>query len=242
VWETDLASVTSTPLTYLRAYRTDTRRLLPTSLAGQTVVGETTPPRWDLSPDVVVDTSGVTPANPTETQLLNVPAAGAPGALAAIQLTNRTPKVHVLVHHRSSAPAAAAEIRVALLRHVLPDSGIVPLGGLWAALVTAAAGTTPPASLPDGWSAASATFWQNPAAAVSPIDTRIPRAVTFDLNLTAAANPRRTKFVLLAVVLSSTNPISTADLRITNVTNATTVAQLVSSSPHVGAVTIEIGA
>jgi hypothetical protein len=46
--------------------------------------------------------------------------------------------------------------------------------------------------------------------------------------------------VLLAVVLSATNQISAADLRVTPTTNATTVDQLASSSPHVGAVTIEL--
>jgi hypothetical protein len=240
VWETDLANVASTPLTYLRAYPTDTRRLLPTALTGPTVVGEAAPPRWDRSPDVVVDVSGATPADPTESQLLNVPPAGGPGALAAIRLTNRTPKVHVLVHHRWSAPAVSGDVRVALLRHVLPDSGSVPLGGIWPALVAAAGGDTPPTLPLDGWTAASATFWKNPNPAAPPIETRMPRAVTFDLNFVPADDPPNTKIVLLAVVLSATNQISAADLRVTPTTNATTVDQLASSSPHVGAVTIEL--
>jgi hypothetical protein len=211
--------------------------LLPTSLTGPTVVGESPAPRWDRSPDVVLDVTGTTPADPNEAVLAAIPPAGGPGAVAAVQLANRTPKVQVLVHHRWSEAAAADSVRVALLRHALPADGVVPLGGLWPALVTAAAGTTPPAGLPDGWAAASADFWRSPAVA---IETRMPKAVTFDLNFVPATDPAGTQLVLLAVVLSATNQITAGDLRLTATVNANTVEQLVSTSPHAAAMSIEL--
>jgi hypothetical protein len=129
---------------------------------------------------------------------------------------------------RPAAPAA--DVRVVLVRHALPGNGVVPLGGLWPALVAAAASGTAPATLPDGGSRAAATLWRSPAA---PVDTRIRRSVSFDLDLTAV--PLFSSFVLVAVVMSASNQISPADLVISPGSNPTTVDQLVTTSPHVAA-------
>jgi len=237
VWETDLGNTTSTDLTYLRSYASDTRRLLPTALTGPTVEGNPATPRWDKSPDVVIDATGTTPADPNEAVLANVPAAGPAGTRASVVLTNRTPSVHVLLHHRASDPLPPASVKVALLRHAFPATGTIPIGPLWAALVAAAPGTAVPAALPDGWSAASADFWRSPAG---PIETRMPRSVTFALNFVPASNPAGTQIVLLAVVMTATNQISDADLTLTSTTKATTLDQLVTTSPHVGVASIEL--
>jgi len=237
VWETDLGNTTSTALTYLRSYASDTRRLLPTALTGPTVEGNPATPRWDKSPDVVIDATGTTPADPNEAVLANVPAAGPAGTRASVVLTNRTPSVHVLLHHRASDPLPPASVKVALLRHAFPATGTIPIGPLWAALVAAAPGTAVPAALPDGWSAASADFWRSPAG---PIETRMPRSVTFALNFVPASNPAGTQIVLLAVVMTATNQISDADLTLTSTTKATTLDQLVTTSPHVGVASIEL--
>lgn len=230
IWETDLANVVTAPLTYLRLYPTDTRRRLPTPLSGPTVAGEPHPPRWDGSPDILLDTSGAAPLSPTEAELLRRIPRPVPHGAASASLNTRFPVVHVLVHQRWSSPAAEVDVRVALIRHELPANGVVPLGGVWPALVAAAASGNPPATLPDGWTVASASLWKNPDA---PVDTRIPRVVMFDLDLTA--DPLWSSFVLVAVVMSASNQISPADLLVSPGTNATTVDQLVTTSPHVAA-------
>ncbi len=231
VWETDIGNSTSTPLTYLRLYRTDTRRVLPTPTSGPLLAGDDSPVIFDNSPDIVVDTTGtVRTVPPTESELLTIPRAGGVRPPAQMAIGNRHPQIHVLAHHRWSDAAPAAQVRVALLRHTMPASGVVPLGGLWAALVDAATSGTPPASLPDEWSAAGATLWQNPAG---PVEPRLPRAVTFAPDFSGV--PSGTAILLLAVVMSDSNQISAADLQLGGGSQATTADQLVLSSPHVAA-------
>jgi hypothetical protein len=236
VWETDIGNSTASPLTYLRLYRTDTRRVLPTPTSGPLLAGDQSPVIYDNSPDIVIDTTGtVRTVPPTESDLLKIPPAGAAAAQAQVSITERHPQVHVLVHHRWSDAAPPAQVRVALMRHAMPASGSVALGGLWTALVGAATSGTPPASLPDGWSQAGAALWQNPAG---PVEPRLPRAVTFALDLSGDASG--TAILLLAVVMSDSNQISAADLQLTSSSQATTADQLVLSSPHVAAKSIVI--
>ena len=232
VWETDLGNVVAAPLTYLRLYPTDTRRRLPTPLSGPTVAGEAEPPRWDRSPDVVVDTTGLVPTRPlTEVRLASLATPGPPGVRASVSFAARDPVVHVLVHQRWSAAALPGDVRVVLVRHALPASGVVPLGGLWPALVTAAGAAAPPATpLPDGWEVAGPALWQSPSA---PVDVRMPRVVSFTVDLSSVA--ANSDHVLLAVVLSASNQITPADLANPPGGDATTVDQLVASSPHAAA-------
>jgi hypothetical protein len=237
VWETDLSTPASTALTYLRAYRTDTRRLLPTSLSGPTLAGDTNPAPYDDSPDIVVDASGVVPATPpTESELAKIPSAGAATPPGRVTVTNRHPQVHVLVHHRSSAAAPPSQVRVALLRHALPANGVVPLGGMWPVLVAAALnGTSPTLPAASGWTKAAATLTLSPSG---PVEPRLPRAVTFNVDL--SGDGAGSAVLLLAVVFSATNRITPADLRLTATTQAATAEQLVMSSPHVAAKSILI--
>jgi hypothetical protein len=146
VWETDVATAAASPLTYLRVFRTDTRRVLPTPTGGATLAGDQNPVAFDNSPDIVVDVTGtVRTAPPTEAEMAKIPPSGPSGPRAQLEVADRHPKVHVLVHHRWSEPAPAAQVRVALLRHDYPASGVVALGGLWPALVSAATSGTQPA-------------------------------------------------------------------------------------------------
>ncbi|PZS25746.1 MAG: hypothetical protein DLM58_21885 [Pseudonocardiales bacterium] len=236
VWETDVANPVTAPLTYLRAYATDTRRLLPTQLVGPTRAGEASPAFYDNSPDIVIDTTGVARTSaPTESELAKIAAPGGTPAQPRMDVSDRHPKVHVLVHHRASTPATSAQVRVALIRHAVPANGVVPLGGLWPVLATAAqAGTSP--ALPDNWTKAASTLTLSldPNA---PVDPRTPRAVTFTLDFTG--DSPGDAILLLAVVMSTTNRITAADLQLTPGTAATT-EQLVSSSPHVAARSIVI--
>ncbi len=237
VWETDLANVVSSPLTYLRVYPSDTRRLLPTPPSGDPLTdGEPAPVRWDDSPDITLDESGA-PSTPTEADLLRITRAQLTGAHARVRLTGRSPVVQVLVHHRWWAAGAAADVRVALLRHPMTDGTPVPLEGVWEALVAAAGSTVAPASLPGSWRRAGARLWQPLGADV---DARTPRAVGFPLDLTADA--AGSTFVLLAVVLSGSNQINAADAFVTaSSAPATTVEQLVFNTPHAAAKSVELG-
>jgi hypothetical protein len=231
VWETDIGNSTATPLTYLRLYRTDTRRVLPTPTSGPLLAGDDSPVIFDNSPDIVVDTTGTFRAvPPTEAELRAIPRAGGPRPPAQMAIGDRQPQVHVLVHHRWSDAAPAIQVRIALLRHAMPASGVVALGGLWTALVDAAGSGTEPASLPDGWSAAGDSLWQNPAG---PVEPRLPRAVTFNPDFTTDVSG--TAILLLAVVMSDSNQIKAVDLDLGGGSQATTADQLVLSSPHVAA-------
>jgi hypothetical protein len=207
--------------------------VLPTPTGGDLLNGDpTNPVHWDDSPDVVIDASGTAfTAPPSEVQLDKLPSPGPATDRARVSTTERHVKVHVLAHHRVADVSIPANlIKIALVRHDLPENGIVPIGQLWAALVAAAAGNALPASLPDGWTNASAELWQSPSG---PVDPRMPRAVTFDVDLSAAATG--TAVVFLAVVMSTSNQIANADLALGGANQAQTGDQLVVASPHVAA-------
>ena len=237
VWEVDIGQTITKPRTYLRLFPTDTRRVLPTPTGGDVLNGDPhNPTHWDDSPDIVVDTTGVVPAAAlTEVELAKIPAAGPATERAQLSTSNRHVKVHVLLHHRWSDSLPAAKVKVALMRHDLPVNGVVPISLLWPALVAAAPSATQPASLPDGWTRASAALWQSPTGAV---DSRVPRALTFDVDLTADASG--TAVVFLAVVMSDLDQIGAADLSLGGANTAQTGDQLVVSSPHVAAKSLEI--
>jgi hypothetical protein len=236
VWEVDLGNETVTPLSYLRLFRMDTRRVLPTPTGGDLLNGDpNNPTHWDDSPDIVIDATGTPPAvPPSEAQLLAIPSAGPPAQGARVSVRASPIQVHVLAHHRvGDITVPGNQLRVALLRHALPANGVVPIGALWPALVSAAQSNTLPASLPDDWAAAGAVLWLSPT---DPIDPRMPRAVTFDVDLSGDA--AGTAIVLLAVVLSDSNPISAADLSLGGGPPAQTGDQLVVASPHAAAKSI----
>lgn len=235
VWEVDLATPVSQPLSYLRLFKTDTRRVLPTPTTGDLLKGdERNPVLWHESPDVVIDASGIAYTAPlTEAQLDALLKLAAPTDVARVSTAARKVKVHVLVHHRvQDLTIPANQIKIALLRHALPANGTVPIGPLWAALVAAAPGNAAPAALPDGWAKASAQLWQSPSG---PVDPRLPRAVTFDVDM--SADPTGTALVFLAVVMNTSNQISNTDLALGGgaANQATTADQLVVASPRVAA-------
>jgi hypothetical protein len=234
-WEVDLTA-TVTPTTYLRVFATDTRRRRPTPLSGPTTNG-TPGVRWDASPDIVFDTTGNTSPTegPTEVDLHEVRFAGEVGEFAAQAFEQRTFKVHVLVHHRWHASAPPANVKVALLRRDGPTNGDVPLGGIWATLVSIAGGGAVPGALPGGWVKA-ATQLVRPITA--PVDARTPRAVTFDVDLSAVADDTRVTF--LAVVMSADDQLTAEELLQEDGTAATTVEQLVRHSRHAAARTLRV--
>jgi hypothetical protein len=235
LWETDLATAVAQPATYLRVYASDTRRRRPVPLSGPPTKGEPGT-RWDASPDIVFDTTGLIwgPAGPSEVDLFQLPFAGEVGEHAAQAFSNRTFKVHVLVHHRWFDPAQPADVKVALLRHDAPaDGGEVALGGIWATLLAVSGGGAVPGVLPGGWTKASADFSKSPTAAIDP---RSPRAVTFDVDLSGLDDGTHVCF--LAVVMCSQDPINAAEITKPDAEDAATVDELVLHSRHAAARTL----
>ena len=237
VWETELSNVAAQARTFLRVYPSDTRRRRPTPLTGAPTNGESGV-RWDASPDLVFDTTGLAwpVEGPSEADLFDLPFAGQVGEHAAQAFSDRVLKIHVLVHHRWLTPGAVGDVKVALLRHDMPGSDTeVGLGGIWATLVSVAGGTPAPAVLPGGWVKAAAQLTKPIPAAV---DTRTPRAVTFDVDLTGVADD--TRVVFLAVVMSAADQISAAEITKEDNLDATTVDELVRYSRHAAARTLRL--
>lgn len=229
VWETDLNTVVAQPRTILRVNATDSRRRRPTPLSGPAVAGEPNL-RYDNSPDIVVDTTNVVwPAfGPDEAELMDARFAGTVGEHAAQAVPTTVFRVHVLVHRRWFAPAPPADVKVALLRHSFPaDGSDVLLGGIWQDLVTIAGGGAAPGVLSGSWEKAANVLTKAIPAAV---DVRLPRAVTFDVNL--ADLNAGDRVVLLAVVMSADDPIDLGELTKPDTTTITTLQDLVLHSRH----------
>ena len=237
VWEIDLAGGVVSPRTYLRLFPTDTRRVLPTPTGGDVLAGDAADPtHWDDSPDLVVDATGTAwTAPPTEAQLAALPRAGAATDRARVSTTARHLQVHVLVHHRWSAVLPKGKVKVALMRHDLPADGVVPISQLWPQLVSVAApAAAVPAVLKDGWEAAATALWLSPQ---DDVDTRVPRAVTFDVDLSSDATGAT--IVFLAVVMSEPDQIGPGDLSMGGGT-AQRGFELVASSPHAAARSVQL--
>jgi hypothetical protein len=115
-----------------------------------------------------------------------------------------------------------------------PAPGTIP-GKLWNALKAAATAVIPPASLPDRWSQAAATLWRSPAG--STFDPRLPRAVTFNVDLSDASG---SAVALVAVIMDTSNQISDADLSLGGANQAQTADQLVIASPQVAAKSVYV--
>jgi len=228
VWEVDLANVSPPPLSYLRTYRTDTRRKLPTVFNTPIVKGDDEdPPSYDNSPDLVLDVNAAAPTvPPSEGDLAAMPRLGSAGVQTHESLSQRQFRVHVLAHHRvADLSIPKNQLRVALMWKAIPSGGVTTLDGVWTALVSAAGTAAQPASLPDGWQKAAGVLWKNPA---DDVDPRLPRAVTFDVDLTG--QPSDTAIMLVAVVMNTSNQITAAEIGA-----AQDVEVLVMASPHVAA-------
>lgn len=169
---------------------------------------------WDDPP------TGVADPGPSEADLLElvVDRPAPAGDAASLALTRGRAKVEVLVHHRHALAADAAAVRVVLLRHTLgasPDDGAGLAVGFTAKVAEALASGNPPTggwdSLPDGWTVADATVpMRSPSYAVHP---RTPRAVTFDLDLSAAGAGDRLVLVAVAASTVDTAAFAGATLR-----------------------------
>lgn len=232
VWEVDLTAPVTAPATYLRVYASDTRRRRTTPLSGPATRGEPGL-RYDASPDIVVDTTALTwpVGGPGEGDLFDGRFAPTVGEQAAQRLSTRTFRVHVLVHDRWHAETPAGDVRVALLRRVIdPPGADVPVGALWPALVQIAGGGAVPNPLPDAWRAAGATLTRPLTA---PLSARIPRAATFDVDL--SAHEVGARVLLLAVVMNSHDQIGTADATLVDNSTVTDARSLVLNSRHVAA-------
>jgi hypothetical protein len=141
-------------------------------------------------------------------------------------------RVHVLVHHRHLTPAVAANVKVTLIRRDVTGTNAAAwsaLPGAWTVPIQnflRNGGATP--ALPDNWVFADAgTPVRSPSADV---DARLPRAVTFTVNLTGLA--ANTRLLLAAIVHSSADPVTLPNQ---------TLETLVRSTRYVAVRSLEIG-
>ena len=151
-------------------------------------------------------------AEPSEADLfeLIVDRAAPGGSPASIGIGRVHAKVDVQVHHRSGIAVPANQVRVTLLRRDVTGSA----DPAWAALACAwtgpvqnllrNGGATP--ALADGWSFADAG--QAVRSPPGPVDARLSRVVSFDVDFTVPA--ATTRVVLVAVVHSDADPVTLA--------------------------------
>jgi hypothetical protein len=149
-------------------------------------------------------------AQPTEADLLELITdlplpVGSAGSMAIRRVRAR---VDVLVHHRHLTPVNAADVKVTLtMRKVTGTQPLAwsVLAGGWAAPVQTflrTGGAAP--ALPDGWTFAdAATPVRSPSAS---IDARLPRSVTFEVDLRGFDAGDR--ILLVAVVHSTPDPVT----------------------------------
>jgi hypothetical protein len=116
-------------------------------------------------------------------------------------------RVDVCVHHRDLRPVPAASVKVTLLRRDVAHTGQAAWAALpddWTPMVQAflraGAGAAP--ALPAGWTFADAATPIRDAS--GPIDARLPRATTFDVDFRGVAAGTR---ILLVAVVHSTDQV-----------------------------------
>lgn len=250
VWEIDIsANPASVGKTFLRVHDLDTRRILPTSLTNLTAeTAAPSPYPRCLSPDIAV--VNPVPAtwiggSPTEADIAahspTVNTIGPPAnRIQAQRAAAATHSAFVLAHHRHTKSVPAVEIKVALLKRRISvaegDGGGIALSAAWKTAVVNLLVNGQNVTLDNHWKRADAAENTNPAAnavtaantlrnPAGPIEARMPRAAAFNLNLTAAAVGQR--YLLLAIVTSSKDPLTAAELAVA------TVGDIVLGSRHV---------
>jgi hypothetical protein len=147
-------------------------------------------------------------------------------------------RVDVLVHRRDLRPLPPADVRVALLTCPLPAPGgplayaAFGIDDPWKAAVAAfLRGTGPATAIPVPWQVADAAFGvRNPS---HPLDARLPRAVTFDLDLTSMPGAPAPGLLLLAVVHATGDELTVGQM------TGGTVRELVLNCHHVAAKILE---
>jgi hypothetical protein len=143
-----------------------------------------------------------------------------------------------MVHHRHTNPVPAADVKVVVLKRRITaaegDGGGIALSAAWKNALVNLLLNGQNGTLDDHWRIASAAETANPAAnaiavadirnPAAPVEARMPRAATFQLNLSGAPDGQR--YLLLAVMSSARDP-----LRIEELAGAT-VADVVLGSRH----------
>ena len=250
VWEVDIsANPDSIGKSFLRVHPLDTRRITPTSLTNLTDESATpTPYPRCLSPDIAVvrpvpaSWSGGTPTEadivaltPNE-NLIGPPA----NRIMAQRVTAAAHSAFVLVHHRHTNAVPAAEVKVALLKRRMTlaerDGGDIALSTAWKTAIVNLLVNGQNVTLDDRWKRAGTNENSNPAtnaataantvrSPAGPVEARMPRAAAFNLDMAGATVGQR--YLLLAVMTSSRDPITAAEL------SGATVADIVLNGRHV---------
>ena len=138
--------------------------------------------------------------------------------------------VDVLVHRFDVRPLPADDVNVLLLRRRIQpaqaDGAGIPITNAWRnAVVDRLHEAASPRALPPGWQEADSTIAVRSPR--SPLSSRTPRGVEFQVDWRGGARPRRSRWLLVAVVDTPGDPVSTAALA------GGTVRELTLGSHHV---------
>ncbi len=149
----------------------------------------------------------------------DLPAPG--GSPASIGLKPVNAKVDVLIHHRHVIPVAGANVKATLIRRDVSGTNAAAwanLAGVWTGPVqTLLTGGGAVPALTAGWSFADTA--QPVRSPNAPVDARLPRAVTFDVDFTGLTPPAR--ILLVAIVHSSADQVVLPGSQLQNLTLGT---------------------
>ncbi len=149
--------------------------------------------------------------------------------------------VDVLVHHRDALGLAANQGVVVLLWRAGANPGdlmALPVATLLPFLTAAVAGTVQPT--PTGWNLATAGGGATWATASTPIDSRMPRAVSVDVDLTGAPNGQQVLFLAFVGSVGA-GEVFVAPSTVSNaVVPPVTVSDLVRYCPYAAARVVHV--
>jgi hypothetical protein len=125
--------------------------------------------------------------------------------------------VDVLVHHRDLRSVPGSDVRVALLRCPLPvpggpeDFSLFAIDAAWkAAVASFVRGEATAGPIPAPWVVADAT--RSVRQPTRPVDARMPRAVTFDVDFSGLPAANAPAQLLLAIVHAASDELTEASL------------------------------
>jgi hypothetical protein len=149
--------------------------------------------------------------------------------------------VDVLVHHRDALGLSANQGVVVLLWRAGANPGdlmALPVATLLPFLTAAVAGTVQ--AVPAGWNLATAGGGATWATASTPIDSRMPRAVSVDVDLTGVASGQQVLFLAFVGSIGAGEVFVPPSTSASAAVAPTTVSELVRFCPYAAARVVHV--